>query len=81
MSIRAKDIKWLRLCSGDDGGMYPGVHAELVPVAPRDRLMKAGLIETYEPHNPIHKIRFTATYRGRMVLATSPPSHAGDGRG
>lgn len=81
MAIRAKDVKWLKQAADPGLRMYPGIKVKDLPEGPKYRLLNAGLIESYSPHNPVHDMRFTATDKGLMVIRAPPPSHGGDGRG
>jgi len=49
-------------------GMYPGIYFEDAPTQIR-KLIARGLLEEYQPHNPVHKLRATITDKGRAVLA------------
>ncbi len=77
MPIRAKDRKWLReICDRTNGpsGMYPGIHCKLIPCGPAERLRRLGLIEVYEPHNPVHDSRYVATDAGMRAIAEVVPA-------
>lgn len=50
------------------GGMYPGCHWSDAP-ATFTRLERMGLIETYHPHNLVHKSRAVHTDKGEAVYA------------
>lgn len=71
--MRIKDRKWLteiQQLTDHSGGMYPGMHYDLLPPTVAQRL--GGFIETYIPHNPIHKDRFIITEKGRAALQETP---------
>ena len=77
MMIRAKDQKWLREIVGRTArpnGMYPGIHCKLIPYGPAERLMRLGLVEVYEPNNPVHDSRYVATDAGLRAIAEPVPA-------
>lgn len=67
MPLGKKRLKWLRLAASDDGGMYPGVHADMAPGV-FGALAKMGFVTRYVPHNPAHKDRYVITDSGRAKL-------------
>ncbi len=48
------------------GGMYPGCHWDLAP-SMLARLAKWGFVETYQPHNLVHKTRCILTPKGEAA--------------
>lgn len=48
-------------------GMYPGIHIEDAP-GQIQKLIARGLLEEYQPHNPVHKTRAVITDLGRAAL-------------
>jgi hypothetical protein len=89
--MRVKDRKWLQQiadATDHSGGMYSGLVVDMVPPTVARRL--AGFIESYSPHNPIHKDRWVIVEAGRRALAeprliqdNNPTDNeiAGEGRG
>lgn len=71
-TLNTKDRRALYLAASDGGGMYPGVQADVISGKVYRKLMLAGLIQDYCPHNPVHKVRIVATNKGRQVLEDSP---------
>lgn len=70
MPMRKQDRKWLeqvRLLTDSSGGMYPGMPVDRLPPSVTRRL--GPYLESYSPHNPIHKERWTITQAGRDALA------------
>jgi hypothetical protein len=58
-----------RVCDFTDtpAGMYPGIYWEDAP-AQLKKLLARGLVDTYDPHNPVHKTRAVITDGGRAIL-------------
>lgn len=78
--IRAKDRKWLRMIcdwTSRQVGMYPGISCKLIPYGPAERLRRLGLVDTYEPHNPIHDTRYVATDAASDDRPVSVPPSGG----
>ena len=77
-AIRIKDLKWLESIrsASDGGGMYPGTPCDLVPDGPARRLYSMGLIQTFIPHNSIHKERWEISNEGRAALAAAKTGSA-----
>lgn len=69
-AMRAKDRRWLERIrlSTDGSGMYPGTPCDLVPNGPARRLYALGFLETFSPHNPVHKERWIISSAGRAAL-------------
>jgi hypothetical protein len=63
--------KWLEtveICSRPGSGMYRGIQCDVVPSSPALKLERAGFIERFMPHNPVHKDRWIITEEGRAAL-------------
>ena len=54
-------------------GTYPGEPVDMVSRKVANRLQSLGYIEQFEPHNPVHKVRWVITGEGRMAL---PPDES-----
>lgn len=70
VTMRVKDKKWLeqiKVLTDAHGGMYPGMTQDRLPHTVARRL--GCCIESYIPHNPIHKERWVITNEGRKALA------------
>lgn len=68
--IGAKQMRWLKLAmerTDKPIGMYPGIYIEDAPGQIR-KLIARGLLEIFEPHNPVHKSRAIITELGRTVV-------------
>ena len=63
-----KRLEEVRLFTDNHSGMYPGLLYELAP-AQFGKLIKHGLAATFEPNNPVHKMRVVITRAGRNMLA------------
>lgn len=71
--LSKKERRWLghiRLAT-DGGGMYPGEHWDFIPNRVRHSLWRKGFIQSFTPHNPVHKERATITPAGRQALQES----------
>jgi hypothetical protein len=68
--MRDKDRKWLQEIADltrDPCGMYPGMTVDRLPASVAKRL--GIFIQSYSPHNPIHKERWTCSREGFAALA------------
>jgi hypothetical protein len=66
-ALSKQHAKLLRLAAGI-GPMYPGTQWDLAP-AQFTKLSRRGLVDDYQPHNPVHKQRAVITAEGRQALA------------
>lgn len=64
-AIGKKLRRALGYCHGMDG-MYPGCHWDLAP-AMFEKLKKWGFVESYHPHNHMHKVRAILTQAGEQA--------------
>lgn len=68
--IGAKQMRWLEQAltlTDNRSGMYPGIYIDSAPAQIR-KLIARGLLEEYQPHNPVHKTRAIITDLGRAAL-------------
>lgn len=64
-----KRLEWIRDRTDSYAGMYPGDYLDAA-TKQHSQLIRHGLIEIFEPHNPAHKERVVVTGAGRSMLAS-----------
>ena len=57
--------------------IHPGLQQDFISSKVSEFLHRAGMIESFIPHNPVHKERWVITTSGRAALRDAGISRAG----